>query len=614
MFRFLLSWLGFRSGTVSPPPASSHGAVSSGVLSLSATAPRISFPVLAFSASYVLLDAFLGLIITRLLYLGAKKSVERIFDLFQARLQARLARRAELPYSTFLSLSQNGFPSGRPIVPASEWNGGGVGGTNVSEHQARQRSSFFPFGDRYRAGEFSAARLQATDASETAASNANRRDWIAVTDPRRLIEVPVYPEICSLVKALSLELLESQSGRRAIRLINTMSVLFGGREAAKSIPSQGRGSAGSGSSTAAENGTVKLQRPLQRLPQELISYILVHAACPSLAPNEPRSSPTNILLLSKRYYNLIIPRLYHSVSLHTPASFRSFRCTLALHNPGLGKHVRRLQIGSAEFDSDGYCPAALADHHPLSVGIEQMILASPNLEEISLDLFSLSALHLGTVSKLESGPQPRKLCTELTTIPYLSLPTFEDLNELELLTFGLDVDMARELRTTLPLIRKLELRLVTRRRNGGGSSSARRSSDHRRGRIDSAFDLDLDLDQDSDQDEDEDHNQQQRQGFAADGTPFHLPSDLEDFVAAVDLLRRWPEGDTRQGAPLDHIIVYAWPSAVRKIKKRLAARTSPTDHSLTPVKVDLDRGYLLGPRRGAHVLWRKDKARAAWAT
>lgn len=437
--------------------------------------------------------------------------------------------------------------------------------------------------------------------------------------------MPVYPEISSLVNVLTYEALETRLGHRLRHFARWTANLFGvaALDTSSVYTTSPAGSASSHfSSSRKQSPRTQPTHPapsimtsstgesiFRQLPEELISHILILAACPSLSPHEPRSSPTNILLLSKRYYNLIVPRLYHSVSLHTPASFRSFRVTLALHNPSLGQYVRKLQIGSSEFDGSGYCPSALADHGPLAVGIEQMLLASPRLEELSLDLFSMNALHTGTVSRLEKGPQPTRLCTELTTIPYLSLPTFEDLRELELLVFGMDAATAGELRATLPLLEKLELRLVTRRRgpafqNGQDTWSPTQLP---------TFDDD---DNDNDDEDGNDEGIAEERTAEADirrGTDdedvFQLESDMHEFIEALQLLRTWPGGDERLGKKLQQITVFAWPSAVRRLKRALAGSGGEL-----PIRVELDRGYLLGPRRGAHVLWRKDRARAAWAT
>ncbi|TKY90123.1 hypothetical protein EX895_000121 [Sporisorium graminicola] len=595
-------------------------------------------PVLFFSASYLLLDAVAAFIISRLIYLGVRNFFEQLCDRFGARLQAKLASRSAASHANLLLLGSTTWPSGAPIVPSTHWNGGGIGGTNLPEsgssggtaqsrvlrpflHRPVQGLERVPSATDYSARGSSGASTTASTGTNLL-SAAQRRDWIAVTDPQRRIEVPVYPEISSLVNVLTYEALDTRIGHRlknfarwtagwlrapgphdkppattAVYTLSTtdrrLSSSFASTE--KPYPSPPH----------ALSTTMTGQSVFCQLPEELISYILLLAACPSLSPHEPRSCPTNILLLSRRYYNLIIPRLYHSVSLHTPAAFRSFRVTLALHNPALGRFVRKLQIGSSGFDASGYCPSALADHGPLSVGIEQMLLASPGLQELSLDLFSMGALHTGTIARLEKGPQPTRLCTELTTIPYLSLPTFEDLRELELLVFGMDAATARELRVALPLLEKLELRLVTRRRGPAFQMQ------------DTWLPTQLptfDNEGDDESSAEERAAEADIQRGTGDGDVFQLESDMQDFIDALHLLTRWPAGDERLGKALKEIRVSAWPNAVRRLKKVFGEAQYGGDKRTTPIRIELDRGYLLGPRRGAHVLWRKDRARAAWAT
>lgn len=594
---------------------------------------RMWVPMLVFSASYLLLDAVAAFIISRLIYLGFRNGIERLCDCFGARLQERLASRSANSHANLLLLGSTTWPSGAPIVPSTQWNGGGIGGTNSPQDSAAQASRVLgPFVNRRlprEEGYLSRQSVGGPSGRTTAAAGATllaaaqRRDWIAVTDPQRRIEVPVYPEISSLVNVLTYEALDTRVGHRLRNFARWAAELIGANTTAISSDSDSDSRQVYGSTlsfasshnqsprahptTSTQPGTITMTANgkgciFRQLPEELISHILILAACPSLSPNEPRSCPTNILLLSRRYYSLIIPRLYHSVSLHTPASFRSFRVTLALHNPSLGKFVRRLQIGSSEFDASGYCPSALADHGPLSVGIEQMLLASPHLQELSLDLFSMGALHTGTVSRLEKGPQPTRLCTELTTIPYLSLPTFEDLRELELIVFGMDAATAGELRVTLPLLEKLELRLVTRRRGPAFQNGQDTWSPTQLPTFD---DEDEESAEERTAQADIDRGRQEEDVF-------QLESDMQDFIEALHLLRSWPGGDVRQGKRLQEITVFAWPSAVRRLKKTFGEAES--GEGVMPMKIELDRGYLLGPRRGAHVLWRKDRARAAWAT
>ncbi len=545
---------------------------------------RMIFPLLMFSASYLLLDAVAAFIISRLIYLGFRNTLERISESIGTRLQARLASRTAATNSggNLLQLGSTTWPSGAPIVPSTQWNGGGIGGTNLpdSNSASRLRSRLRPFVPRHfnnRAGQQEEGGERNRDVRIGGGGGGNllsvvqRRDWIAVTDPERRIEVPVYPEISSLVNVLTYEALDTRIGHRLTEFTRWAGAffgvnfpvdhpdLFGNSVDVASNQTSNSTTSPSTISTMSTNG--EEATIFRQLPEELISHILLLAASPSFSPHEPRSCPTNILLLSRRYYSLIVPRLYHSVSLHTPASFRSFRVTLALHNPALGKYVRRLQIGSSEFDSSGYCPSALADHGPLAVGIEQMLLASPHLQELSLDLFSMGALHTGTVSKLEKGPQPTRLCTELTTIPYLSLPTFEDLRELELLVFGMDAATAGELRVTLPILEKLELRLVTRRRGPAFTTGRDTWSPTQLPTLDDYDETDAASDPEVVEENNATEADLRRSTDNAD--IFQLETDMQDFIEALHLLSTWPGGDERMGKRLQEITVYAWPGAVR---------------------------------------------------
>ncbi|KAF6766780.1 hypothetical protein PSEUBRA_000109 [Kalmanozyma brasiliensis GHG001] len=581
--------------------------------------PRMWFPVLVFSASYLLLDAVAALTLSRLIYICVRNTFRQLCTCFRARLQARLSSRSAALHANLLLLGSNTWPSGESIVPSTQWNGGGIGGTNLPDSAASNSGTsrvLRPFAHRLERISTATNTTRAEANGETSPTTAaQRRDWIAVTDPQRRIEVPVYPEISSLVNVLTYEALDTRVGHRlrtfarwATRFIRINDDSSDTQLCSPTVSSQG-----TTPQLLPTETTTMAPLIFHTLPEELISHILLLAACPSLSPHEPRSSPTSILLLSRRYYNLILPRLYHSVSLHTPSSFRSFRVTLALHNPSLGRFVRKLQIGSSEFDSSGYCPSALADHGPLSVGIEQMLLASPRLEELSLDLFSMGALHTGTIARLEKGPQPTRLCTELTTIPYLSLPTFEDLRELELLVFGMDDATARELRVTLPLLERLELRLVTRRRG----SAFRDGQDTWSPTQLPTFDEEEDGDVDEEVQEEDRNTEADISRGRDDGDVFQLESDMQEFIEALHLLRTWPGGDERMGKTLKEITVFAWPSAVRRLRKtfgEVQVRRNGDGAVETPIRIELDRGYLLGPRRGAHVLWRKDRARAAWAT
>ena len=168
--------------------------------------PRMWALMAVFSASYLLLDAVAAFVISRLVYLGFRNGFERICNCFGARLQARLASHSATPHTSLLLLGSTTWPSGAPIVPTTQWNGGGIGGTNLPD-SVQAPGVLRPFVHRHIHSESSATSRVAAGSNPAPRSSlltaAQRRDWIAVTDPQRRFEVPVYPEIESLVHVLA---------------------------------------------------------------------------------------------------------------------------------------------------------------------------------------------------------------------------------------------------------------------------------------------------------------------------------------------------------------------------------------------------------------------------
>ncbi|MCO5549646.1 hypothetical protein L7F22_003119 [Adiantum nelumboides] len=282
---------------------------------------------------------------------------------------------------------------------------------------------------------------------------------------------------------------------------------------------------------------------LNKLPPEIVTHILLLAAM----PNTPQAIPTKIALLSKRYHRMITSRLYANVHLSNPIVFRRFRMTLAVHNPSLGQHVRSLAIASKEFDSDGYMPDQVAEHVTLGIGIEQILLASPNLQHLFLDLFSLASLFNGTASRLEKGALPISLTTEFSLPQYLTLPTFANLKHVELTVFGLDNNAVEWFRQVLPRLQSLTIRWVTRRHGGATLQS-------------------LSEEDDWNADDDSDLSNDERIDWREGGKRYN---DFMMFIEAIDLLRRWPyhANGQREGQQLKAISVLAWPKAYRELKK-----------------------------------------------
>ena len=288
---------------------------------------------------------------------------------------------------------------------------------------------------------------------------------------------------------------------------------------------------------------------LHRLPQEIISQILLSAA---------DEVPTKICLLSKTYHRLVMPRLYSKVEISDARMFRHFRMTLAIHNPAMGQYVRTLSLASDTFDRSGYLPEGIAEPAALGVGIEQILLASPNLKHLFLDLYALAALYDGTASRLQRGALPISLVTEYAAPQYLALPVFDQLRHVELSVFGLDKTAAEHLRRALPNVKSLTLRWVTRQTESASSSSS--------GVCNTSGGDNMDEYGDFREGEEEDD------GWHRGGL---MRNDFESFVEALDLLRKWhqvphevsEETGGEECEPLEAITVLAWPRATLELAK-----------------------------------------------
>ncbi|EPQ32159.1 uncharacterized protein PFL1_00356 [Pseudozyma flocculosa PF-1] len=552
----------------------------------------------------LLFDFLLLVVLGRLVYKSSHSILLSILNRIQSAADRGAQRRAQVHASSTAPRSIPG-DTARPATQTSArlHRRGGIRGTVVEESDADRDAPEIPLTHRHLLSQRVQQRLLALERRPPPLARPDtscHADWIAVSDPTTRLELPYSPKLIGVAHALCLELAATRPVRS---MLGALAATVGYQGAVK--PHSGVGP---------DIGAFR------RLPQELVTEIILQSAAPSLSPEEPQSSPVSILLLSKQYHKLLLPKLYHTVSLHNAFAFRNFRLTLALHNPSLGKLVRRLQIGSAQFDSTGYIPGQLAEQGPLATGIEQMLLATPNLLELSIDLFSLVALHAGTASRLEKGCQPLRLSTELCVIPYLSLPTFEDLRDLELLVFGLDRQTAFELRVALPRLERLTLRFVTRRR----SDRAKRIVSTQPG---GAISIDHAALLDADNLDDEDDI-------------FARSEDIDEFIESLELLRTWPGQDSSSGRRLSSLSVFTWPSALAALKARVPDARGTDEHSFdveaepgarcedsdakvdskvdtdappAPLYAGIDTSYLLGPRRGAHVLWRKTRASMAWS-
>lgn len=186
---------------------------------------------------------------------------------------------------------------------------------------------------------------------------------------------------------------------------------------------------------------------LAELPQELKEQIfsfLLHST------SKRGTYDVTPLLLCSSLRDLYQPQIYSVVHLSDSFSFRKLRETLVLHNAQLGVLVKELTFASNNFDHTGYLADPLAPVSALSTGIEQLLLSMPHVSSLALDLYSLAALFEGdALHRLESGPRPTSLKIELTIPQYLDVPLYQDVQELEIVCFGIDEDVARELRSTL---------------------------------------------------------------------------------------------------------------------------------------------------------------------
>lgn len=213
---------------------------------------------------------------------------------------------------------------------------------------------------------------------------------------------------------------------------------------------------------------------------------------------------------------------------------------MALYNPQLGKHVKFLSIASSTFDDGGYLPDSVSGPIALSTGLELILLSTPNLIDLHLDLFSLGGLHSGTCSKLSTSnsrrskskrrsdeedmdsTRPIRLSTELTFSGYFKLPIFSNLRHLELLTFGLDEESAEDLKRNCKRLRSLSLRLVSTKEKHSRRNAIKRL-------------------------EDEDWNHQGLESSSTrSGNRLEEEQDVEDlrnFIKAVEVLREGGWGD-----------------------------------------------------------------------
>lgn len=90
-------------------------------------------------------------------------------------------------------------------------------------------------------------------------------------------------------------------------------------------------------------------QPFPRLPEELVKLVF-ECACEPVNLKASSSVPADIstllslVLVSRATYNLLVPRLYRTITISKPSQLIAFTSTL-LHRPSLGLLVRNLYVG-----------------------------------------------------------------------------------------------------------------------------------------------------------------------------------------------------------------------------------------------------------------------------
>lgn len=101
--------------------------------------------------------------------------------------------------------------------------------------------------------------------------------------------------------------------------------------------------------------------------------------------------------------------------------------------------------------------------NPLIIGffLKHLLVALTEVRQLSLDVHGMAALYRGSYDNyLDCGPRITSLRTELAMVRFLDLPIFEDLEDLEISCFALSAEQARELRSIIPRLKRLTIRLL----------------------------------------------------------------------------------------------------------------------------------------------------------
>lgn len=143
---------------------------------------------------------------------------------------------------------------------------------------------------------------------------------------------------------------------------------------------------------------------LHTLPRELQWRVLLHIARPSPARLAPHDSLGRVLCLSRTTLHILQAAAYRDVYIHGAETLHLFRRTLVVDAPHLGAHVRSLHLSS--------CGAASA------LALEQVFLAVPYLEMLSVDAGTAWRLCESQVGRLEHAPRPKDVHLQWQVHPH----------------------------------------------------------------------------------------------------------------------------------------------------------------------------------------------------
>lgn len=101
------------------------------------------------------------------------------------------------------------------------------------------------------------------------------------------------------------------------------------------------------------------------------------------------------LTLSRTHYRALAPAAYHTLYIRSLSALHRLRHTLVLRRPGLAGYVR--------------CVHLVQLPETAALGVEHLLLALPNLEELALDAPSCAVVCRSTADRLQGGAKPRRV-------------------------------------------------------------------------------------------------------------------------------------------------------------------------------------------------------------